>query len=254
MGLALKEQGKLPGFEAFNKANSIKPDNPDGYYNMGNAFKEQGKLEGSKGLQKALAINLIMLRHITTWAMLLKQNKRRSNKAYTKAISIKPDNSDVYYNMGNAFKEQGKLDETIEAYHKSISLKPDHHSANHMLAALTGINNETAPREYVENLFDGYSDRFEASLVEELEYTIPKLIKDIVIKLNNKKLLGSVLDLGCGSGLVGLEIKDHCSRVEGIDLSKKMLELAKQKDVYDKLRNSDIVEYLSGMPLNLTVI
>ena len=38
--------------------------------------------------------------------------------------------------------------------------------------------------------------------------------------------------------------------MEGIDLSKKMLELAKQKDVYDKLSNSDIVEYLSRMPLN----
>ena len=61
--------------------------------------------------------------------------------------------------------KKGKLDETIEAYHKSISLA-DHHSANHMLAALTGINNETAPREYVANLFDGYSDRFEASLVK----------------------------------------------------------------------------------------
>ena len=38
--------------------------------------------------------------------------------------------------------------------------------------------------------------------------------------------LGSVLDLGCGTGLTGLEIKDFCSKLEGVDLSKKMLELA----------------------------
>ena len=60
----------------------------------------------------------------------------------------------------------------------------------------------------------------------------------------------TLLDLGCGTGLLGPEIRDHCSRLEGIDLSSKMLELAKQKNVYDKLTQIDIVEYLSTMPLN----
>ena len=55
--------------------------------------------------------------------------------------------------------------------------------------------------------------------------------------------------MGCGTGLLGTEIKNHCSKLEGIDLSNKMLALAKQKDVYDKLSQFDIVEYLSTMPL-----
>ena len=76
-----------------------------------------------------------------------------------------------------------------------------------------------------------------------------KLIKDILIKPNDNKTLGSVLDLGCGTGLLGLEIKNHCSKLEGIDLSNKMLAIAKQKNVYDKLSQFDIVEYLSSMPL-----
>ncbi|MGA0410562.1 MAG: tetratricopeptide repeat protein, partial [Candidatus Nanopelagicaceae bacterium] len=29
-------------------------------------------------------------------------------------------------NMGNAFKEQGKLEEAIEAYKKALSFRPDH--------------------------------------------------------------------------------------------------------------------------------
>ena len=28
--------------------------------------------------------------------------------------------------------------------------------------------------------------------------------------------MGSVLDLGCGTGLLGPEIKNHCSKLEGI--------------------------------------
>ena len=62
--------------------------------------------------------------------------------------------------------------------------------------------------------------------------------------------MGSVLDLGCGTGLFGTEIKNYFSKLEGIDLSKKMLSIAKQKNVYDKLTQIDIVEYLSTMPLN----
>ena len=119
-----------------------------------------------------------------------------------------------------------------------------------MLASLTGEKTETAPREYVEDLFDGYAKKFEASLVNKLEYKTPKLLRNILIKSSDNQELGSVLDLGCGTGLFGTEIKNHCSKLEGIDLSKKMISIAKQKNVYDKLTQIDIVEYLSTMPLD----
>ena len=90
------------------------------------------------------------------------------------------------------------------------------------------------------------------SFGDKLEYKIPKIIRDILIKPNNNnnKTLGSVLDLGCGTGLLGSEIKQYCSKLEGIDLSNKMLAIAKQKNVYDKLTQTDIMEYLSSMPLS----
>ena len=58
-------------------------------------------------------------------------------KAYKKAISIKPDFAENYYNMGIALKEQGKLAEAIEAYKKAISIKPKYLKAlNNMGVAL----------------------------------------------------------------------------------------------------------------------
>ena len=57
--------------------------------------------------------------------------------AYNKALSIKPDHADAYNNMGNALKDQGKLDEAIAAYNKALSIKPDHAEAyNNMGNAL----------------------------------------------------------------------------------------------------------------------
>ena len=46
--------------------------------------------------------------------------------AYNKAISLNPNYGDAYTNLGTAHQDQGKLDEAIDAHKKSISLKPDY--------------------------------------------------------------------------------------------------------------------------------
>ena len=55
-------------------------------------------------------------------------------EAYNKSISLKPDYAEAYSNMGLALKDQGKLDEAIEAYNKAISLKPDYADAHQNLS------------------------------------------------------------------------------------------------------------------------
>ena len=72
----------------------------------------------------------------------------------------------------------------------------------------------------------------------------------MVFKMLPNKTLGSVLDLGCGTGLAGLELKQFSQNLEGIDLSESMLEQARKKSVYDKLIHGDIVEHLSTTDLD----
>ena len=55
-------------------------------------------------------------------------------EAFDKALSLKPDYSDAYYNMGNALHNQGKLDEAIEAYNKALFLKPNYAEAHQNLS------------------------------------------------------------------------------------------------------------------------
>jgi tetratricopeptide (TPR) repeat protein len=130
MGNALKDQGKLEeAIEAYNKALSIKPDHVDAYNNMGNALKDQGKLEEAiEAYNKALAITPDHAEaHSNMGNALQDQGKlEEAIEAYNKALSIKPNNANTYYNMGNALKDQGKLEEAIEAYNKALSIKPDH--------------------------------------------------------------------------------------------------------------------------------
>ena len=55
--------------------------------------------------------------------------------------------------------------------------------------------------------------------------------------------------MGCGTGLIGLELEKYCNYLEGIDLSIKMIEEAK-KNVYDKLIETEIIDYLTNNKLN----
>ena len=47
-------------------------------------------------------------------------------EAYNKALAIKPDYAEAYNNMGITLKEQGKLEEAIEAFNKALAIKPDY--------------------------------------------------------------------------------------------------------------------------------
>ena len=48
---------------------------------------------------------------------------------------------------------------------------------------------------------------------------------------------------------MGAEIKNHCSNLEGIDLSNEMLKEL-EKGVYKKLTQANIEEYLADVPLD----
>jgi predicted TPR repeat methyltransferase len=53
--------------------------------------------------------------------------------------------------------------------------------------------------------------------------------------------LGNVLDLGCGTGLVGVEIGSRSRRLVGIDLSPNMIERARARNLYTELRCTDLM-------------
>ena len=95
--------------------------------------------------------------------------------------------------------------------------------ASHLLASLTDEGPEAtgASAVYVRAVFDHLASDFEHRLVEVLEYSVPWLLReqlrDYCNKSNeyNTSTLSNnwvVLDLGCGSGLVGRVFADLCRR------------------------------------------
>ena len=220
LGVTLQDSGKLDEAEAsYAQAIALKPDYAEAHCNLGNTLKERRRFDEAEA-------------------------------SYIQAIALKPDLAEAHYHLGNTVQELGRLDEAEACYTRAIALKPDYAEAKHILAALSGETTESAPRDYVEKLFDIYAAKFESSLVENLEYKIPKSIAEIILNDSKVDLLGSIMDLGCGTGLLGAEINQFCDRLEGIDLSEKMLDEARKKNIYNKLIKQDILTYLANTSLN----
>lgn len=132
----------------------------------------------------------------------------------------------------------------------TLAFKPDSGEARHLINALTGNTTNAPPTGYVEKLFDHYAGNFEKSLVGKLNYKTPRMLTEIIRKHSQKSLLGCVLDLGCGTGLIGKELGKYCNNLHGVDLSKPMLDQAKKKNIYHKLSHYNLTEYLSTEILN----
>ena len=253
-GITLKDLGRLKEAEAsYRKTMVLKPEFAETYFNLGDLFAQLGKLEDAKArYQQALLLKVDYVLANSNLGITLKKLGRleQAEKSYKKAIALRPDYAPCHNNLGIALTQLGRIDEAKESYKKAITLSREFGWATHMLAALTQETTETAPRDYVEGLFDNYASTFEDSLVKQLDYQVPRVIADIILKDSEFEQLGSILDLGCGTGLFGTQIKHNYTYLEGIDLSGNMLAEAKKKSAYSKLIKQDITDYLSNADLN----
>lgn len=149
---------------------------------------------------------------------------------------------------GHALSSLGRHAEAAEAYQEALKLGPDDPYVRHLVAAsglLPGA--ARAPEEYVRAVFDGYASRFEAHLLG-LGYRVPGLLRAGLLRhLPGTGALPRMLDLGCGTGLMGVVFSDLASDgLVGVDLSPGMLAEARVKGLYSALHEADILTFLRG--------
>ncbi len=183
-------------------------------------------------------------------SIFLDQSKyQEALELYKKVIQLQPDYGEIYKFLGSTYDRIGDIDKALDCYKTYLNFHPNDHSIIHIMNALAGSTSEIAPPDYIEELFDGYAENFEDHLLSALEYHIPEKIGQIVKSLlsaHHTEKFRNVLDLGCGTGLVGQNIVPLCAAIEGIDLSSEMLEKAREKKIYNRLIKSDVVAFLAS--------
>ncbi|MFA6500127.1 MAG: tetratricopeptide repeat protein [Desulfurivibrionaceae bacterium] len=216
-GNMLKENGKpQEAVASYQQALALKPDYAKAYINLGVVYQEEGLLEEA-------AVN------------------------YRRALAIKSDYVAAHFNLGALHMSLGQTEDALRSFRKAITLKPDLTPATHMIAVLEGKTTQSAPHDYIKNLFNHYANNFENHLLHKLEYTIPQVIfeKFTLLTATNWRQVSHALDLGCGTGLNGEQFRKIADRLSGVDLSDKMLRIALNKNIYNNLHLSDLTTFLN---------
>ncbi|PJI96652.1 putative TPR repeat methyltransferase [Acidovorax sp. 69] len=103
------------------------------------------------------------------------------------------------------------------------------------------------PAELTRPLFDGMAEFYDTHMVRSLKYQLPKQVADkIIARYPDKKL--NVLDLGCGTGLLGVCLGRLDGALIGVDLSMKMIEQAARHNVYDRFHTVNLHDALRETP------
>ena len=237
----------------YEKALSIKPDYAEAHYNLGFSLHRLGQLDAAvRSYKKVVAIkpdyaeahNNKILSVIYFFT-----NGQIPDAIDTLEALIKDNPNDaLLFNMiGGCYVSLGQPDMAVKNYEQALAIKPDYAVPQHMLNALTGNTSTEPPKEYVKNLFDDYAERFDDSLIKQLGYKLPFLMKELILKLDPpRNKFEKVIDLGCGTGLTGKELRDISNNLTGIDISSNMVAKTRELDVYDRLIVGDIVDILSS--------
>jgi predicted TPR repeat methyltransferase len=195
--------------ESYKKALELVPEDTDSLYNIAGCFHDLERFE------EAIA-------------------------SYETILEKEPFHQSALNNIAYISQKTGRTDLAVFYYKQLLEVSPDHTSADHMLAALTGKIRSTAPLSYVRDVFNSYSVHYEESLIDKLGYVLPEQLVKIIKFSSEKQFFNRLLDLGCGTGLIGEAFKNSISTIHGIDLSSSMIEVAHNKAIYDQLITGDI--------------
>ena len=275
--LELQDQHWGEAAELFEKSLILHPDQANALSALGTIrLQEHNYTDAIQLLLHALEINpeiKLANWHLAT-AYLAQNNIELALQYYLRELKIEP-HADCYYNVGvlygyqNKFIEsaeylehslkmdpsyfpaqlnlaalylkQQKIQEAITHYQKALDLKPKDPEIQHILHALQQDQNpEKAPTSFTSHLFDQYAPHYDQHLTQHLKFSVPELLFKALTEKIEKRKNWRILDLGCGTGLSGEAFAPFASELIGVDLSGKMLAMAKTKKIYHRLEQADI--------------
>jgi predicted TPR repeat methyltransferase len=164
------------------------------------------------------------------------------------ALALDPNLAAAWSLRGGLLREKGQLDAAAQSFESAIAHGADRELHAYYLASVRDGASPpaTAPRQYVQALFDDYAADFAGHLVDKLGYRGHEVLLEPLIASGRR--FRRVLDLGCGTGLCGALLKPISNAIDGVDLSSAMLEQAKKLGLYRELVQADVGEFLAGAP------
>lgn len=248
MGVIYFDQGNFAdAAAAYQQAHECAPEDPDILFNLAITFKKQGQtLDAAANYEKLLSLSPEDIDASYNLGIIYKEmgDNEKAATCFKKIISQDASHIPAYNHLAHLYHKAGDLEQATSFYQQVIKLDPSHTAARHMLSSLQGKTTDTAPSEYVKEVFDHFTD-YDQSMEGNLDYATPKHLRGVLKEsLETGKNFENGLDLGCGTGLSGEAFKDIVKTFTGIDLSPVMLAKANEKGIYSALHEMELTSFL----------
>ena len=105
------------------------------------------------------------------------------------------------------------------------------------------LHRGTSDAREVADRYDEWANGYDDDLAS-WSYQAPTVVAEIVVSRDHTA--GSVLDVGCGTGLVGraLRVRGFAGQILGLDISQASLEIARQSGAYGSVEHADLQQRL----------
>ena len=161
---------------------------------------------------------------------------------FQRAVELNPASDAARLALGSAWLEAGEAERAAQIL---ADIPSTSYCAGEAAAKIASADemkraNRSAPG-YVRHLFDQFAPDYDRRMLEDLSYRAPHILRGLADMLGIAEPgTLQVLDLGCGTGLSGAMFRDLAARLDGVDLSPKMIEAARARGIYDGLSVADI--------------
>jgi len=145
-----------------------------------------------------------------------------------------------------ALLQKGELAEAARGYAVLVQQHPASAEYEYFRVLSSGETPTTMPSSLALRAVEGYAARFDEWVAGTLGYDAPRRVAAI-IRAAYPRNNGSVLDLGCGTGMLAACLGPLQASIVGVDMSKTMLDQAAKRP-YDRLHHCDMRDAVRDTP------
>ena len=189
------------------------------------------------------------IRSLVGNALRLQNKFDESEPWFVDAVAFDADDAYGHAGLADVAHHRDQHDKALTHITEALRVRPTDEGFLYLKTIFSGETPLRQPESMTRKLFDRYADRFDTHLVGALKYRVPQLIAEKVLALYPERRL-NILDLGCGTGLLGAYIGLIDGFFVGVDLSMPMLEAAQKHKVYSRLHNVNLLDALEATDAN----
>lgn len=244
--IALKREHNQLAVDYFSKALALDNDNIDARNNLAATFMHHDRFENALMhydvlLQKEP--NNIEYLYNSGVAQMALGHLEEAIVFFNRVLNLQAQHAASLNNLAAIYLKLDQRQTSREYLRQALAINPEDTVSAHMLHALDGDSEAQTSPEYAHNLFNNYALYYDQHMQGTLNYSIPQHIAREIHKLKLPQN-AQTLDLGCGTGLTGIVLREVSKHLTGVDIAAKMLAQAKEKHIYDDLIEAEINQFL----------